>query len=440
MNRTETGVNKMRIIYRKLALALLLMLVLALLTACGGPRSATTPDDQTAVVDLSQVTLEEMTVQYVAADGKRTPTQTISDAFLLGLIDKELRPVRPATTAPQRAAETVLTLTLNDAKGKHVLDCPYVEMAPPEQAWLSVDGVWRDVPLRLKGLIRAVRSYNVLDGGVDSGDQEFLQRYGWTAAFPLSRLTVQLPEQFAYRVGGYPVAIYWAYNQELGKSIGLDLTPYLGQEVTVRIYKIVEELPEFMTPQRPWGRAVILRRGDKIIGAWLDAGRSGWACSLQGKSWETVTGRSFEAWVADLLQRDDSELTRLAALTPEEVVRAYYAAVDSHDAAASRLYRSIKSLWQDMFINMDNSLLFNSLEATEQGLGNIISAEVQKVERTQFTPGEGPPEGTVGLQVMVDLRFKQIISLGNGPQPLSFYLREEILGTGWRIISWGTGP
>lgn len=431
----------MRTVNRKRTLALLLMLVLALLTACGGPRSAMTPDGQTAGVDLSQATLEEMTVQYPAADGRLTVTQTITDRFLLGLIEKALQPLQPATTAPQRAAETVLTLTLNDAKGKHVLDCPYVqEMAPPEQAWLSVDGVWRDVSLRLKNLISAVSYFRVLDGGVDSGDQEFLHRYGWTAAFPLNRLTVRLPEQFTYQVGSYPEAVYWAYNHELSKSIGLDLTPYLGQEVTVRLYKIVEELPEFMTPQRPWGRAIILRQGDRIIGAWLDAGRSSWACSLQGKSWDMVTSRSFEAWVAGLLQKDDPELTRLAALTPEEVVRAYYAAVDSHDAAASRLYRSIKSLWQDMFINMDNSLLFNPLDATEQGLGNIISAEVQKVERTQFAPGEGPPEGTVGLAVTVDLRFKQVISLGNGPQTLFFYLREEIPGTGWRIISWGTGP
>lgn len=144
--------------------------------------------------------------------------------------------------------------------------------------------------------------------------------------------------------------------------------------------------------------------------------------------------------MGDLLDRDDPELDRLVGLTPEQVVRAYYAAVDNHDAAESRLYRSIKPLLQDMFINMDNSLLYNPVEATEQGLANIISASMQRVEQTQFPPGEGPPEGTVGLEVLVDLQFKQVRSLDSGPNPLSFYLREEVPGTGWRITSWGTGP
>lgn len=424
---------------RRRMVALVLVLVTALLAACG-PEPATKPGEHEAGVDLSLVSLDELTVQHRAPDGTLTPNQTISDSFLLDLVEKELQLLQPATSVPPHAAETVLILTLSDAEGKHALDCPYAEAAPPEQAWLSVDGVWRDVPLSLKNLVHAVRYYLVAEGGVDGGDQQFLQRYGWTAAFPLNRLTMRLPQQFTYCVGQYPEAIYWAYHNELVKSIGLDLTPYLGQQFSVRIYKLLEELPEFMAPQRRSGRAVIVRQGDKIVGAWLDAGRSGWACSLLSKPWETATGQSFETWVADLLQEDAPDLARLASLTPEEVVRAYYAAVDSHDVAASRLYRSVRSLLQGMFRNMDNSLLHNPVEVAGQELDNIISAKVLKVERTEFPPGEGPAEGTVGLQVLVDLQFKQVISLGNGPNPLSFYLREEVPGTGWRIISWGTGP
>lgn len=266
-----------------------------------------------------------------------------------------------------------------------------------------------------------------------------MQGYGWMAAFPLNRLIVRLPERFTYRVGDYPETIYWAHNQELCKGIGLDLTPYLGQEVSVRLYKLLGELPEFMAPQRPSGRAIILRQGDKIIGSWLDTGRSGRVCSLDGKSWETVTGSSFETWVAGLLQRDDPALSCLAELTPEEMVQAYYEAVDSHSVAATWPYLSIRLLWQSMFTNMDNSLLFIPQEATEDGLRNIISAKVLKVERGQFTI-DAPPAGTVGLEVTVDLRYQQVIVLDNGPNTLFFYLREEMPGTGWRIISWGTGP
>lgn len=69
-------------IYRKHTLALLLMIITTMLTACG-PRPVATLDgqragaDQTIGVDLSQAALEELTVKYPAVDGRLTVSQTV---------------------------------------------------------------------------------------------------------------------------------------------------------------------------------------------------------------------------------------------------------------------------------------------------------------------------------------------------------------------------
>ena len=49
--------------------------------------------------------------------------------------------------------------------------------------------------------------------------------------------------------GEYPTKIYWAYNNELSKSIGLDFSKFMGTEVWIKIYNLNEPLPEFLKPQ-----------------------------------------------------------------------------------------------------------------------------------------------------------------------------------------------
>lgn len=95
---------------------------------------------------------------------------------------------------------------------------------------------------------------------------KFLREYGWEPSFLISETTVELPSAWVHRPGDFPEVIYWAWNNELSKDIGLDLTPYLGKTVGARLYKTVETLPEIVGPNRSDGRVVVRFEG-KIVGA-----------------------------------------------------------------------------------------------------------------------------------------------------------------------------
>ena len=69
---------------------------------------------------------------------------------------------------------------------------------------------------------------------IDQADLEFLEKYDWVPFFLISETTVDLPPAWIHRPGEFPEVIYWAWNNELSKDIGLDLTPYLGKNVEAR--------------------------------------------------------------------------------------------------------------------------------------------------------------------------------------------------------------
>src|ERR1051326_9488096 len=88
-------------------------------------------------------------------------------------------------------------------------------------------------------------------------DEVFLAQYGWTVTQPLATYQITLPASFEHSPGDFPVPIYWAYNNEFSKAIGLNLEPYRGKEVTATLYALKEELPTFLRPYTQ-ARAVIM--------------------------------------------------------------------------------------------------------------------------------------------------------------------------------------
>lgn len=253
---------------------------------------------------------------------------------------------------------------------------------------------------------------------------------------------MQLPPAFRHHPGEYPVVIYWAYNNELNKDIGLDLTPYLGRAVEVRLYKTTELLPEFMEPRREAGRAVVVRYQGQLIGAWLDAGRHySFACSLKGRRLEEVTGQGWDEWVAGLIDPRDPAEQELARLTPEEVIRGYYEAVNRGDYTKAHAYESRRALTQYLFNNMDNNLLFNPgyRDSDLDGLANITAARVLSIGKPAYTDAGSPRETRI-YPVKVELKVRHAVTYNSGPQVRFLTLRRETSATGWRIESIGTGP
>jgi len=123
----------------------------------------------------------------------------------------------------------------------------------------------------------------------------------------------------------------------------LDLSPYLGQRLEATVYELQEELPEFLRPCTK-ARAVLVTHKGKIIGAWIDKGRHyAFACSLDRKPLEEITGMSWSEWlVASGVVNLENEVEReLATLTPEEAAQQAGASPPSAPGLEAACIRSI---------------------------------------------------------------------------------------------------
>jgi hypothetical protein len=236
---------------------------------------------------------------------------------------------------------------------------------------------WYRVPGDFFAMAGAVHVYHPDSYAVDPGDEQFLKTHGWTPFFLVSTTTVDLPATLIHRPGDFPEVIYWAWNGELSKDVGLDLSSYLGKTVEARLYKTAERLPEQMGASRDFGRAVVVRAEGKIVGAWLDYGSHYW--SLKGRTLEEMTGKSFDDWVTCLIDPADPVEQSLSKMSPEEVIETYYSAIDRKDYALAHACesRSHLILYLASHMSMDYRLLYNEGFRDESGvdLGNYISRQ-----------------------------------------------------------------
>jgi len=265
-------------------------------------------------------------------------------------------------------------------------------------------------------------------------DEVFLARYGWTVTQLLAAYQVTLPTSFEHSPGDFPIPIYWAYNNEFSKAIGLSLETYLGKEVTATLYSLKEELPKFLRPYTQ-ARAVIITDHEKIIGAWIDTlGIPSFACTLDRKSFRETTQRKWGEWLvsAGVVNPSNALEQKLAQMTPEELITTYYQAIDEQDFHLAYATLSRKHALEYLFTNMGENSLFNQSYAdwTE----DIAMAKLESIK--PFHPGW--PE----FEVSVDVKFRKAPAAlpGDGKYPWFVLVTQEVDGLGWRIQSIGTGP
>lgn len=270
--------------------------------------------------------------------------------------------------------------------------------------------------------------------------KELLSKYGWTTGRRTTHW-VTLPQSFEHRPGEFPIPIYWAYNNELSKAIGLDLSPYLGQRVEATVYELQEELPEFLRPYTK-ARAIVVTHKGKIIGAWIDKGRHyAFACSLDRKSLEEITGMDWSEWlVASGVVNLNNEIEReLATLTPEEIIARYYEALNDHDEERAYACLTRRSLTDFLFSNMGDLALYHANYHADPYRQRVRSAQVNGIE---LLPVVENPEGVVEYKVDIDVKYEPSLYFADssGHHVRFVLLKEGVTGAGWRIISIGTGP
>lgn len=238
-----------------------------------------------------------------------------------------------------------------------------------------------------------------------------------------------------------PNTYYFAYNNELSKDIGLDMSAFSNNaELNASIYRIHEPMPKEFYPIQNC-RGIILKAGDKIIGAFISVGRHSTfsACSLKGNSFEKVTGRSLEQWIAAKVKADGDEV-QLAQLVPEKVIEAYFKALANKNEYRAECCVSKQSLLESLTINMPNEELFNqgiSLPLTDSTSNVIPFDNLKSATLLEIKELNEQTKNTKKFGVQVNLQFNQVVSIDNGTLPWDCTMIYESPETGWKIKSFG---
>lgn len=395
------------------------------------------------------------------ADG-REPTR-VTDEHVLTLFRnllKEGEQAAPVTEALPTDRGYV-TFELSSAAGPwEVGPLSFVlGMRPDPEAPSSIqfpEG-WYSFPPQLAQLVSGLVRFGNPGGPVDSEDAAFMSRYGLEPAFGISRLEVTLPTALVYRPGDFPTAVYWAYGNELSRDAGVGFDRDLGQAAEVRLYKVLCA-PTWPggsgRPAQAWlpDRAVIVRCGERIVGAWVDQ-VGGLGRSFKGRSAEEITGLTWDAWVRKLTDPADPTERGLDALSPEQVLGAFADALSAHDYKRVRQLYTRRYLVAEMLSGAAPDELYPS-GFDDRGLETIQAASVvsiKEVEPPQAEPPGGAPEGTPKATpegtreqtreflVRLRLKVKGDVAWGDGINERFFVLHRETEG-GWRIDSIATSP
>lgn len=302
-----------------------------------------------------------------------------------------------------------------------------------EVGYIDIDGEKIKPDYSFFRYVYELEEYTNSDTKIEQRIVELFDKYNWTVDYKINTSTWKLPENLKHKAGEYPIKIYWAYNNELSKKIQFDFTGYLGRDVVVEIYRLREQLPEFMKPRRD-ARGIVLKYDNKIIGAYIDAGRHySFACSLDRKGLKEITGKQWDRWVIDYIDYNDDLEIELSNMGPEDIIKEYFNALDKNDTKKMLACLTRKNLVQYLSTNLNNHNLFNDDKIDN----NIKSAKLLDIE--EFT-GMDNGSDILEYKVEVDFDFKKSITSEDGIASRFVIMKKESEKSGWRIDGIGTGP
>jgi hypothetical protein len=329
-------------------------------------------------------------------------------------------------------------IELSNATGKYSCELYYDTLY--NKACIAKDGGLYEVSTDFARYIDSFLENTGITVYIDADAVALFQEYGWTLDYQINGMNKKLDNIKALS-GFNPNAYYFAYNNELSKDIGLDMSGYSDTGVDVEIYRIHESMPREFHPGQDC-RGIVVRKNKQIIGAFISAGRHSTfnACSLRGNSFEEVTGQTLNEWLAGMIQADELEVS-LSKLEPEQVIEKYFTALNNKDAKTAEYCISKKTLLGNLTSNMQNSELFNEsvvLPLTEADFGagtsleNLRSAKLLKTELF-----DEPDKYTKIHSVTVDLQYRNDIIISSGQQYWECHMVYESPQTGWKIEVFG---
>lgn len=312
-----------------------------------------------------------------------------------------------------------------------------------DKSYIVKDGGLYEIGIDFARYIGSFMENANIDFHIDDADAVALfQTYGWTIDYQISSMKNKL-NNIKVLAGFNPNAYYFAYNNELSKDIGLDMSGYSNTtDIDIKIYRVHESMPQEFYPIQDC-RGIVVKNGDKIIGAFISAGRHSTfnACSLKGNGFEKVTDLTLNEWFSKMIKVDDSTEKRLAKLEPEQVIAEYFMSLDKKDAKISEYCISKKALLGNLTSNMLNEKLFNEgigLPLTDVDIGaksNFENLKSAKLFKTELV--DQPDKNTKIFRVTVDLQYNKEITVGSGQQDWDCQMVYESPQTGWKIEGFG---
>lgn len=274
--------------------------------------------------------------------------------------------------------------------------------------------------------------------------EDVFEEYGWTITQMLGHHQITLPHSFSHLPGDFPVSIYWAYNNTLSSAIGLDYRLFLGKQVDAIVYAL-EEAPTCLFPYDD-ARGIAITVNGYVIGAWIDAGTYlDLACALDGRTLQDITGLTWGQWLVEtgVVNTENKLEKSIATISPEQIVHAYYEAINEHNYSLAYAYFTREELVGYLFANMlcctldGRGKLFHSAYGEgrgDYGIENIEFVEIEMISKQSLSE--------IMLEVTGTIQYYNEIPhlLQNGRFHYFITLKEEIENLGYRIAGIGTGP
>ncbi len=312
-----------------------------------------------------------------------------------------------------------------------------------EATYLEKDDTFYNISTDYARYVDLLFETDDMDMRKDAQAVELFRECEWTLLYKISDISLTLGD--INNLSTFePNAYYFAYNNELSKDIGLDMSSYVNSVIDVEIYRISEEMPPESNPNKN-ARGIVIKNDSEIIGAYISAGRhSGFsACSLKSNFFDEITGLTFNQWLESRVTTTSPE-DALVHNTPEQVIEVYFEALKNknYDIALSCLSREEATNY--LTINMSDNKLFNEsvdlpltvsgIDGTEDPFGNLKSVKLVEIESSD------KPDNTETQKyfiVTVNMGYYQEAILSSGEQQWECGMVYETPQTGWKIVGFG---
>ncbi|MDH8676792.1 DUF4830 domain-containing protein [Fusibacter bizertensis] len=286
-------------------------------------------------------------------------------------------------------------------------------------------------------------------------DTLFMKNYGYTVSETFEPFEVKIPKDWTVKLGTYPVGQYWQLVNVFSKANGLDLSEQKGKTVTAHVYRINEQIAtDHEGIKHSWPTdLVILRDDSKIVGAWLKYNISSIGPSFSGKALKTLTGLELGDWLVDESAYTlSSTYKSLEKLSPDEVIKGFFNAVDVDNKEKANMYLTPRSLFDALSSNIypvEGRLYHTGFNENNSITENIVSATDVEVV-SYFEPMTFKPiteemikvalqvGDRIEVEVLLNLKWKMAGFNTEGEKSTQFITLTKY-PFGWKIEGLATG-